>query len=43
MLTLMNGARLAVGFSIGICERLSRLKQYASERPSMGKTIDRHE
>jgi alkylation response protein AidB-like acyl-CoA dehydrogenase len=45
MLTLMNGARLGVGFeSIGLCEAAYRLaKQYAAERPSMGKTIDRHE
>lgn len=45
MLTLMNNARLGVGFeSIGLCEAAYRLaKQYASERPSMGKTIDKHE
>ena len=45
MLTLMNNARLGVGFeSIGLCEAAYRLaKAYASERPSMGKTIDRHE
>ncbi len=45
MLTLMNGARLGVGFeSIGLCEAAYRLaKAYAAERPSMGKTIDRHE
>jgi alkylation response protein AidB-like acyl-CoA dehydrogenase len=45
MLSLMNGARLGVGFeSIGLCEAAYRLaKQYASERPSMGKSIDRHE
>jgi 3-(methylthio)propanoyl-CoA dehydrogenase len=45
MLTLMNGARLGVGFeSIGLSEAAYRLaKAYAAERPSMGKTIDRHE
>jgi 3-(methylthio)propanoyl-CoA dehydrogenase len=45
MLTLMNNARLGVGFeSIGLCEAAYRLaKSYAAERPSMGKTIDRHE
>jgi alkylation response protein AidB-like acyl-CoA dehydrogenase len=45
MLLMMNGARLAVGFeSIGICEAAYRLaKAYAAERPSMGKTIDKHE
>ena len=45
MLTLMNNARLGVGFeSIGLCEAAYRLaKEYAAERPSMGKTIDRHE
>jgi alkylation response protein AidB-like acyl-CoA dehydrogenase len=45
MLKLMNGARLAVGFeSIGLCEAAYRLaKGYAAGRPSMGKTIDRHE
>jgi hypothetical protein len=45
MLTLMNNARLGVGFeSIGLCEAAYRLaKAYAAERPSMGKTIDRHE
>jgi alkylation response protein AidB-like acyl-CoA dehydrogenase len=45
MLTLMNGARLGVGFeSIGLCEAAYRLaRSYAAERPSMGKTIDRHE
>ena len=45
MLTLMNGARLGVGFeSIGLCEAAYRAaKAYAEERPSMGKTIDRHE
>jgi alkylation response protein AidB-like acyl-CoA dehydrogenase len=45
MLTLMNNARLGVGFeSIGLCENALRLaRAYAAERPSMGKTIDKHE
>jgi alkylation response protein AidB-like acyl-CoA dehydrogenase len=45
MLVLMNNARLGVGFeSIGLCETALRMaKAYAAERPSMGKTIDRHE
>jgi alkylation response protein AidB-like acyl-CoA dehydrogenase len=45
MLTLMNNARLGVGFEcIGTCEAALRLaRAYAAERPSMGKTIDRHE
>ena len=45
MLKLMNGARLSVGFeSIGLCEAAYRMaKDYAGQRPSMGKTIDRHE
>ncbi len=45
MLLLMNNARLGVGFeSIGLCESAYRLaKEYAEQRPSMGKTIDRHE
>lgn len=45
MLTLMNNARLGVGFeSIGLCEAAYRMaKDYAAQRPSMGKTIDRHE
>lgn len=45
MLTLMNNARLGVGFEcIGLCEAAYRMaKGYAAERPSMGKTIDRHE
>ena len=45
MLTLMNGARLGVGFeSIGLCESAYRMAcAYAAERKSMGKTIDRHE
>ncbi len=45
MLFLMNNARLAVGFEcIGLCEAAYRMaRAYAAERPSMGKTIDRHE
>ena len=45
MLMLMNNARIVVGFeSLGICEAALRMaRAYASERPSMGKTIDRHE
>lgn len=45
MLMLMNNARLGVGFeSIGLCEAAYRLaRDYAAGRPSMGKTIDRHE
>jgi hypothetical protein len=45
MLMLMNNARVAVGFeSIGLCEKAYRLaREYAGERESMGKTIDRHE
>ena len=45
MLMLMNGARLGVGFeSLGLCEAAYRLaRAYAAERPSMGKTIDKHE
>lgn len=45
MLTLMNNARVAVGFEcLGLCESAYRAaKQYASERRSMGKTIDQHE
>jgi 3-(methylthio)propanoyl-CoA dehydrogenase len=45
MLLLMNNARLGVGFeSIGLCEAAYRLaREYAAGRPSMGKTIDRHE
>ncbi len=45
MLTLMNNARLGVGFeSLGLCEAAYRMaKAYAADRPSMGKTIDRHE
>lgn len=45
MLLLMNNARLGVGFEcLGLCEAALRLAEaYAAERPSMGKTIDRHE
>ncbi|MFW6051991.1 MAG: acyl-CoA dehydrogenase family protein [Myxococcota bacterium] len=45
MLLLMNNARLGVGFEcIGLCEAAYRLaRDYAAERQSMGKTIDRHE
>ena len=45
MLLLMNNARLGVGFeSIGLCEAAYRLsRDYAAQRQSMGKTIDRHE
>jgi len=45
MLTLMNNARIGVGFEcIGLCEAAYRVaKAYAAERKSMGKTIDQHE
>ncbi len=45
MLMLMNNARLGVGFeSLGLCENaLRQAREYAAERESMGKTIDRHE
>jgi hypothetical protein len=45
MLVLMNNARIGVGFeSLGVAEAAWRAaKAYAAERPSMGKTIDRHE
>ena len=45
MLLLMNGARLGVGFmSLGLCESAYRLaKEYAGQRHSMGKPIERHE
>ncbi len=45
MLLLMNGARIGVGFEgIGISEASTRLAaEYAAQRPSMGKTIDKHE
>ena len=45
MLTLMNNARLGVGFEcLGLSESAYRAaSEYAAERSSMGKTIDRHE
>jgi alkylation response protein AidB-like acyl-CoA dehydrogenase len=45
MLTLMNNARLGVGFEcLGLSESAWRVAvAYAAERKSMGKTIDRHE
>jgi alkylation response protein AidB-like acyl-CoA dehydrogenase len=45
MLTLMNNARLGVGFEcLGLCEAAYRqAKAYADERTSMGKPIARHE
>jgi alkylation response protein AidB-like acyl-CoA dehydrogenase len=45
MLLLMNNARVGVGFeAIGLCEAAYRMAcEYAAQRPSMGKTIDRHE
>ena len=45
MLTLMNGARVGVGFEcVGLCEAAIRLAEgYAAQRKSMGKTIDKHE
>ncbi|MFW6053175.1 MAG: acyl-CoA dehydrogenase family protein [Persicimonas sp.] len=45
MLLLMNNARVGISFEcIGLCESAYRMaKEYAAERESMGKTIDRHE
>ena len=45
MLALMNFARLGVGFEgLGVCEAALRVaKEFAAERVTMGKTIDRHE
>jgi len=45
MLRLMNGARISVGFeAVGLCEAAYRAaRDYAAERRSMGKTLDRHE
>ena len=45
MLTLMNNARLGVGFeSLGLAQNAVRMaREYAEGRRSMGKTIDRHE
>ncbi|TVQ96932.1 MAG: hypothetical protein EA398_15275 [Deltaproteobacteria bacterium] len=45
MLVLMNNARIGVGFEcIGLAECALRIaREYAAERRSMGKSIDRHE
>lgn len=45
MLLLMNGARVGVGFEcLGLCEAAIRIAtDYAAQRKSMGKTIDKHE
>jgi len=45
MLTMMNNARIGVGFEcLGLCEAAIALARgYAADRRSMGKTIDRHE
>jgi alkylation response protein AidB-like acyl-CoA dehydrogenase len=45
MLTLMNNARIGVGFeSIGLAEAALRAAEsYAAERPSMGRMIAHHE
>ncbi len=45
MLTLMNNARIGVGFeSLGLCENAWQLaRDYAAVRHSMGKSIDKHE
>ena len=45
MLLLMNNARIGVGFEcLGLCMASHELaRDYAAERRSMGKTIDRHE
>lgn len=45
MLLLMNNARIGISFeSIGLSESAYRMaKEYAAERQSMGKSIDRHE
>ena len=45
MLTLMNNARLGVGVEcLGLCEASLRAAlDYAAERRTMGKSIDRHE
>jgi alkylation response protein AidB-like acyl-CoA dehydrogenase len=45
MLLLMNFARIAVGFeSMGIIEAAYRsAKEFAEQRVTMGKTVDRHE
>ncbi|MEN0061879.1 MAG: acyl-CoA dehydrogenase family protein [Myxococcota bacterium] len=45
MLLLMNGARVGVGFeALGLCEMAYRKAiDFAEQRASMGRTIDRHE
>lgn len=45
MLLLMNFARMGVGFEgLGVCEAALRTaREFAAQRVSMGKTIDRHE
>ncbi|TNF26146.1 MAG: hypothetical protein EP329_21680 [Deltaproteobacteria bacterium] len=45
MLKAMNAARVGVGFeALGLCETAYRAaRDYAAERRSMGKTLDRHE
>ncbi len=45
MLLLMNNARVGVGFEcLGLMEAAHRqAREYAAQRPSMGKMIDRHE
>ena len=45
MLLLMNGARVGIGFeAVGLMEASYRLaKDYAAQRPSMGRTLDQHE
>lgn len=45
MLILMNNARVGVSFeSIGLCENAYRqAKEYAAQRPSMGRMIAHHE
>ncbi|UQA57566.1 acyl-CoA dehydrogenase family protein [Polyangium aurulentum] len=45
MLTMMNNARIGVGFEcLGLCEAaLALARGYAADRRSMGKTLDRHE
>lgn len=45
MLTMMNNARIGVGFeALGVCEASYRAaRAYAAERWSMGKPIGRHE
>lgn len=45
MLMIMNNARIGVGFeSLGLCEAAYRASvDYAQQRRSMGKSIDRHE